>query len=85
MTKMVHIWEVHCSSCGNNFKHEFRATDILRPHIFASLYFKCPSCGAGSFDKVTPIGKLTLDDWQKEHPDMGVGDLPEYGDGTESP
>ncbi len=84
MTKMVHIWDIHCSSCGNTFQHEFRAMDILRPHVFANLYFKCPSCGKGSFDHITPIGKMDLEEWKGKHPDMGIEDLPEYEGETSS-
>lgn len=78
MPKFVHIWEIKCSSCGNNFLHEFRALDIMRPHVFADLYFKCPECGKSGFDHVKPVGKLSLEEWKEKHPDMGIEDIPEY-------
>lgn len=80
MAKMVHVWDVKCSSCGTDFLHEFRASDIFRPHMFADLYFKCPSCGKKGFDHVTPQGKMTLEEWQQKHPDMSVSDIVEYPD-----
>lgn len=77
---MVHVWEITCASCGGRFLHEFRASDIFRPHMFLNLYFKCPACGGRGFDKIDPKGKMTLEEWQEKHPDMGVSDLPEYED-----
>ena len=81
MGKMVHVWEIRCSSCSNEFLHEFRATDILRPHIFASLYFTCPICGKKGFDQVKPQGKMPEEEWREKHPDMSLSDIPEYGNG----
>lgn len=78
MSKYVHIWEIECSSCRNNFLHEFKAVDILRPHMFADLYFTCPECGKKGFDHVHPMGKISLDEWEQKHPDMSTSDLPEY-------
>ena len=78
MGKMVHVWQIKCSSCGEVFLHEFRAIDILRPHVFAELYFRCPSCGKKSFDSVTPTGKMTEEEWREEHPNGSLSDLPEY-------
>lgn len=80
MSKMVHIWEITCSSCGKTFLHEFRAEDILRPHEFANLYFKCPSCGQRHFDLVKPTGKMSMEEWKEKHTDMGIEDIPEYGE-----
>lgn len=78
MAKNVHIWEITCSSCGNKFLHEFRALDIMRPHVFADLYFTCPACGKKGFDHIHMLGKMSLEEWQDKHPDHSVTDLPEY-------
>lgn len=78
MEKKVHIWQVKCRHCGTTFEHVFRAEDILRPHFFNELVLKCPVCGASSFDPVHPIGKLTLEEWQLEHPGMDINRLPDH-------
>lgn len=78
MEKMVHVWQIRCSDCGQEFEHIFRARDILRPHMLTSLVFKCPSCGKNSFDPVKPMGKFTLQQWQSEHPDLDINNLPDY-------
>ncbi len=78
MEKKVHIWSIKCVSCGTVFEHVFRYTDILRPHIFNDISFKCPQCGATHMDPVKPLGKETLEDWQKQHPDLNLNDLPDY-------
>jgi ribosomal protein S27AE len=80
MKQQVHIWEITCASCGEKFLHEFRAADLLRPHVFASLYFKCPKCGKGTFDHVATVGKMSIEEWEEKHPDGSVHDLPEYGE-----
>ena len=79
MERMVHIWKIRCSSCSNEFLHEFRASDILRPHIFAELYFKCPICGKKAFDQVRPQGKMHEEEWREKHADMSVSDLQDHG------
>ncbi|MDS0256401.1 hypothetical protein ApAK_01715 [Thermoplasmatales archaeon AK] len=56
----------------------FRASDILRPHIFNNLLFTCPACGAKRFDPVTPLGKFSEDEWMKEHGLNSLKDVPEY-------
>ena len=53
---MVHIWEVKCKYCGTQFEHIFRAGDILRPHVFNDLRFKCIKCGKVGYDPVRSIG-----------------------------
>ncbi|MHB1439832.1 MAG: FmdB family zinc ribbon protein [Cuniculiplasma sp.] len=78
MEKYVHIWIVKCANCGNNFEHIFRARDILKPHIFNELLFKCPSCGARKFDLVKPLKKEQEDQWKEEHPNLRLEDLPDY-------
>lgn len=78
MEKFVHIWQIKCRDCGNVFDHIFRARDILRPHIFTLLSFKCPKCGASAFDPVKSLGKLTLEDWKAQHPDLDLESLPDY-------
>ncbi|MCL5787982.1 MAG: hypothetical protein M1581_05165 [Candidatus Thermoplasmatota archaeon] len=78
MAKMVHIWEVKCKYCGTQFEHIFRADDILRPHIFNDLRFKCIKCGKVGYDPVRSIGKMTLDEWQEKHPELNLEDLPDY-------
>ena len=78
MEKMVHIWKVHCNKCGADFEHVFRARDILKPHIFNELTMKCPKCGNTSFDTVVPVSKMTLSQWELQHPELKLEDLPDY-------
>ncbi|MGP6220460.1 hypothetical protein [Caldiplasma sukawensis] len=76
--KYVHIWEIKCKSCGAVFQHMFRARDLLRPHIFNNLLFTCPKCHNQDFDPVRSIGKIPLEKWKEENPDMDSDRLPEY-------
>ena len=78
MTKMVHIWEVKCKYCCTQFEHVFRASDILRPHIFNDLRFKCIKCDKVGYDPVRSIGKMTPEEWQEKHPELKLEDLPDY-------
>lgn len=78
MEKKVHIWLVKCKFCGYEFKHIFTARDILRPHIFNDLDFTCPQCGRTGYDPVRSLGKQTLQEWQNEHPDLDIKQLPDY-------
>lgn len=78
MEKMVHIFQVKCTHCGSEFEHIFRARDVFKPHIFNSIDFKCPSCGKSGFDLTKALGKFTLQEWQKEHPDLDMNNLPDY-------
>lgn len=85
MEKKVHIWKVKCKNCGETFDHIFVASDILKPHIFNELSMKCPKCGMVKFDPVSPSGKMTLQEWQTEHPDMNLSDLPDHSYVDENP
>ncbi|GGM77914.1 hypothetical protein GCM10007108_15150 [Thermogymnomonas acidicola] len=78
MAKYVHVWEVECNHCHGKFEHVFRASDILRPHVFNELLFQCPLCGSKAFDPVRPLGKYSRDEWVREHGDKAFSDLPEY-------
>lgn len=78
MEKKVHIWKVQCKSCGAEFEHIFVATDLFKPHIFNELSMKCPQCGSVKFDPIHMAGKEPLEQWQNEHPDMKISDLPDH-------
>lgn len=78
MQKYVHVWLIKCNACNRDFEHIFKAKDILRPHIFNELLFTCPSCGAKKFDLVKPEKKVTLEEWESEHPETGLKDVPDY-------
>lgn len=78
MEKKVHIYQVKCNKCGTEFEHIFRASDLFRPHMFTSVDFKCPSCGQTGLDQTKSIGKLTLQEWQQEHPELDINNLPDY-------
>jgi DNA-directed RNA polymerase subunit RPC12/RpoP len=78
MQKYIHIWKVHCSKCGKDFQHIFRARDMLKPHVFNDLLMKCPYCGNTSFDTVSSAGKLTEQEWKEEHPELEIDQLPDY-------
>jgi|GEM_PF-6427252 hypothetical protein len=77
MVKKVHIIRVKCRYCGTEFDHILGADDILRTHIVNEFRFTCIKCGKTGFDLVRNIGKMTLDEWQLEHPDLNIEDLPD--------
>lgn len=78
MEKKVHIWKVVCKSCGETFDHIFVATDLFKPHIFNELSMTCPKCHSTKFDPIRPVGKETLEQWQVEHPELKISDLPDH-------
>ncbi|MCL4444458.1 MAG: hypothetical protein AAE986_06215 [Thermoplasmataceae archaeon] len=78
MEKKVHIVRVKCRYCGTEFDHIFKAGDLLRPHFFDELRFTCIKCGKTGFDHVRNVGKMTLDEWQLQHPGLNIEDLPDY-------
>lgn len=78
MEKKVHKWKIQCKSCGAEFEHIFVATDLFKPHIFNELALTCPKCGSTKFDPVHLDGKEPLEQWQAEHPDLNVKDLPDH-------
>ncbi len=78
MEKKVHIVKVKCKYCGAEFDHIFRAGDLLRPHVFNQLRFTCIKCGKTGFDYVKKVGKMSLTEWQSQHPELNIEDLPDY-------
>ncbi len=74
----THFLHSLCRKCHKEFEHIFRARDLLRPHIFNELAFKCPDCGATEFDPISPKGKYTLEEWKQMHPDLDLESLPDY-------
>ncbi len=78
MEKKVHKWKILCKNCGTEFEHIFVASDLFKPHIFNELALKCPKCGATKFDPVRLDGKETLEQWQVEHPELNIKDLPDH-------
>ncbi len=78
MKKVVHVWQVQCKNCGENFDHIFVASDVLKPHIFNLLSMKCPKCGETKFDPIKSLEKLPLEEWKIEHPELDISRLPDH-------
>lgn len=78
MEKKVHIWKVRCKSCGEEFEHVFVASDILKPHVFNDMPMECPKCKKTTWDLVQALKKEPLEQWQQEHPDLNIKDLPDH-------
>ncbi len=83
--KKIHLWEVKCKFCGKTFEHVFKARDIFRPHMFNSVSFTCPGCGKSGFDVVKWGKKMTFSEWQNEHPELNIDNLPDYSYIEDSP
>lgn len=76
--KKIHIWLVKCTKCGYEFEHIFHASDILRPHMFNELRFKCIKCGKSAFDPVRSLGTYDRDEFIREHPDIDINSIQDF-------
>ena len=76
--KKIHIWLVKCTKCGYEFEHIVHASDILRPHMFNELRFKCIKCGKSGFDPVRLLGTYDRDEFIREHPDIDINSIQDF-------
>ncbi len=78
--KKIHIWLVKCVKCGYEFEHIFHASDMLRPHIFNDLRFKCIKCGESAFDPIKSLGSFDRDQFIREHPDIDINSIHDFSE-----
>ena len=78
--KKIHIWLVKCVKCGYEFEHICHASDMLRPHIFNDLRFKCIKCGESAFDPIKSLGSFDRDQFIREHPDIDINSIHDFSE-----